>query len=117
MSPFWQGCSGRLKGAFEVLFGENLVVWQQDPAFRGGDGGRVTIVSLFSIGGMRQLIQGQCCSMHNWHLSLRGSNMFPGESCNTAELEEISRKTRSRSRLVLLVRDDLDSMERSLIVV
>ena len=69
MLPFCQGCSGRLKGAFGVLFGGNLVVWQRDLAFcggggGGGGGGRVTIVLLSSIGGMRQLIKANVCPMY-----------------------------------------------------
>ena len=64
MLPFCQGCSGRLKGAFGVLFGGNLAVWQRDLVFCGGGGGRVTIVLLSSIGGMRQLIKANVCPMY-----------------------------------------------------
>ena len=65
MLAFCQGCSGRLKGTFGVLFGGNLVVWQRDLAFCGGGSGRVTIVSLSSIGGMRQLIKANVFLMHD----------------------------------------------------
>jgi hypothetical protein len=54
-----------LKGAFGVLFGGNLAVWQRDLVFCGGGGGRVTILLLSSIGGMRQLIKANVCPMHD----------------------------------------------------
>ena len=65
MLPFCQGCSGRLKGAFGVLFGGNLAVWQRDLVFCGGGGGRVTIVLLSSIGGMCQLIKANVWPMYS----------------------------------------------------
>ena len=107
MSPFCQGCSGRLKGAFGVLLVGNLVVWQRDLAFCGGDGGGVTIVLLSSIGGMRQLIQSQCFPMHNQEsFSARVEIYFQAK--DTAVLEEIAEKI--RSHLVSLFRYVLVSM-------